>query len=288
MWRLAVSALFLVGCTTDAASAPVMGNTLVVGIRRDVPLEGRIDRVQLSVLDDEGRVLFDESVMPAFPAEVPLPELPPGARVSVVAEAMDAAAPDRLLLRQTVELDVPNRSDRRLVPISLNDECVDGVTGRDVSCPDGTCVAGLCVSPFVPTFSLPPYSEDWSEPSSSPCPGSALEVAMGAASMPGEGLPDGSLLVPEIGNQGGSHVFISVQALGLRTDGVFTLATFVTLDGPDEGATPPQRFISSYEVSGDGCVLDPVRYILSDEGEDHEGEMDMESDDEMESDTTEG
>ena len=90
---------------------------------------------------------------------------------------------------------------------------------------------------------------------------------MGAASMPGEGLPDGSLLVPEIGNQGGSHVFISVRALGLRTDGDFTLATFVTLDGPDEGATPPQRFISSYEVSGDGCVLDSVRYILSDEGE---------------------
>lgn len=256
------------GDGTGSGGAAADGARLVVGLDADPPLIGSIDSVAIVVRDDAGEELFVETVAGPVPTEIAIPALEAELRVTIDAEARDdTGAP---LLTRTLATRYP-ASERLLARMRFNDECLPGVTGRDVSCPGDTCVAGVCRPPFVSTTDLESYDADWASPPAPLCPdaGGDIEVTIGDDTDAFSEMAPDTLLIPEPGNQGGTHVWLSVRATHLRADpdSGEGMVTFLTLDAPDEGATPAQRDGTTYKVEGDACRLRRVRYILSDDGE---------------------
>lgn len=269
---LALALCCVTGCTSDpdrggtGGTAPT-GSPLVVGLDADPSLRGDIDRVEVRVMDDAGEALFSETVFGPVPAEIAIPAQQADLRVTIDAQALDAAG--ATLLSRTLSTRYPSGGPL-LARLRFNDECLPGVTGRDVSCPGDTCVAGVCRPPFVSTSDLEPYVEDWATPPVSLCPGgSDIEVTIGDDTDDFSEMAPDTLLIPEPGNQGGTHIWLSVRAnhLVADPDSGEGMVTYLTLDAPDEGATPAQRDGTTYVAEGDACRLRRVRYILSDDSE---------------------
>ncbi|MEQ9318047.1 MAG: hypothetical protein RIF41_02770, partial [Polyangiaceae bacterium] len=257
-------------CTSDPqGTALAEGSPLMIGLDADPALLPVIDRVQLRVTDDAGAELFAEAVAGPLPVELAIPALEIDLRITIDAEAIDAGGAP--IVTRTLATRYPSADASLLARLRFNDECVPGVTGRDVSCPGDTCVAGVCRPPFVSTTDLETYRSDWEVPPPNLCPAADGDVAVtiGDDADDFSEMAADTLLIPEPGNQGGTHVWLSVRATHLVPDPVSGegMLTYITLDGPAEGATPAQRDGTAYVADGDTCRLRRVRYILSDDGE---------------------
>lgn len=264
-WMWFLLGLGLAGCNasdgTGEKTTTLEPQGVVLGIDADSGLLPQIAEIVVRVSDDASNDIFDTRLPPSLPVELTLPEVEAELRFHIDVDALDASG--TLLLTRRLTTRFPSEG-AVLARIRLNDECLPGVTGRDVSCPNATCVAGVCRNPFVSTADLEEYHADWAVAPTHLC---SLGDGDATASIGDDDalfspMEAGALLVPEPGSQGGTHVWLAVLAHNLSLDG---MVTFITLDeGPGE-ATAAQRHAGDYAVDDDGCRLDRVRYILPDE-----------------------
>ncbi|MEQ9319575.1 MAG: hypothetical protein RIF41_10480 [Polyangiaceae bacterium] len=247
-----------VGCgggDPNGSEPPPQG--LVAGLDADPPLAALADRVEIRTSDAEGTELEHVTLREPFPLEHGIVEVDPDAEVAVQVEVFDAAG--ELLVRRRAETRQPP-GEARLLRLRLNDECMAGVTGRDVSCPSETCVAGVCQSPSIASADLELYASDWATAPDSPCPSlSDVTVEIGADAVSFEPLAAGATMVPELGNQGLSHVWLSIRASGFSS---LDLVTFLTLDPMQGQQSSAQRTSEPYRLDDDACRLDRPRYVL--------------------------
>jgi hypothetical protein len=265
-WRTwTLLALGLAGC--DSSDAAGVGSPtpeprgVVVGIDADSGLLPQIAELAVRVTDDASSDIFDTRLPPSLPAELTLVEVEADLRIHIDVDALDASG--ALLLTRRLTTRFPGEG-AVLARMRLNDECLPGVTGRDVSCANATCVAGVCRNPFVASGDLEVYQSDWASAPASLCPSEEgdASASIGDDDAVFSPMQEGALLVPEVGTQGGTHVWLAVLAHNLSLDG---MVTFITLDEGPGDASAAQRHAGDYALDDDGCRLDRVRYILPDE-----------------------
>lgn len=255
---LALGAMGCGGGDLSGGEPPPEG--LIAGLDADPPLAALVERTEIRTYDADGNEIEAVTLQDGFPFEHPIAEVAPDAELVVEAAVYDAAG--ELLVRRRVETRQPPELPR-LLRVRLNDECMDGVTGRDVSCPGETCVAGVCQSPSISSADLEPYTAEWAQAPESPCPTAGdVRVEIGADAESFEVLAPGATMPPELGNQGLSHVWLSVRASGLSS---VDLVTFLTLDPVQGPQSAAQRSSEPYVVQEQACRLERPRYVLPSE-----------------------
>jgi len=255
--RHACLILALAGCSTppleDELTAP-SHVSLAVGVTCDPELEPQVAKLSLSIATPR-EVQSTSWERRAFPFEVMLDDLMEDDTVDVtaVAEATDGV----LVTRSARTLAVAG--EPLLLRMQLNDECIPASSVRDVSCPGQTCIAGLCEESYVSPSELEPYHPDWAVPPADACapsPGARADVTLGQDGEPFVPLEPGTVLTPEWGPQGGTHVWLAIRMRGLTADST----TMVWADFPTEDIEGSvQRSTARYLSS---CELFSFRYVL--------------------------
>jgi hypothetical protein len=253
----------LSACAGDGGTPAAPGAPLVIGVSCDQALEPLV--AQLSVQATlPGGVVAEQlwsiaDGAPAFPREVQLPSevLQQSLTVTVVARDAEGLA---LVARHARTVVAPGPT--RLLRVRLNDECLESSEEPDVSCPGATCVAGFCEDPYVSPSDLEPYAPGWYEPRADACaprPDGSPTVEIGRDGEPFVPLQSGSSLVPNLGPQGGSHVWIAVRMQNLHDDAITKLRG----DFPESGvAGSVQTTPTAYQPVNGACELQHVRYVL--------------------------
>ncbi|MEZ4440023.1 MAG: hypothetical protein R3B72_13080 [Polyangiaceae bacterium] len=231
----------------------------VIGLGIDAPLLGRVERLAVSVATAGGESLVDESLVPDDAhLEVAVPSVEPGTRLLVEVAAFGEG--DEPLLHRTAQTDtVAERV--LLLPLRLNDECLEVPGERDTSCPGATCSAGVCISPYVEPFKLPDYRDDWDRPPAGACG----EVDVGEPRVTilhpdGAPMKAGDLVTPQQGLQGASHFFLDVLASGIDDASAVTHHFGIVIDSGRE--TSVVSIEAPLIVDGDGCHRDELPLVL--------------------------
>lgn len=246
------------GCGDLTDSAVGTNNAVVVGISADAPLESDIARVNVTVqagsATHEHSWSCDDGSL-VFPLELGVPPTAPGTRIvaAVRADSQDG----QLLLMRRAET-TPANGRTLLLPVRLNDECVAS-SEHDISCPNKTCSAGLCVNPFIHAERLDDYAANWHQPGGDRCQGDP-GVILGAGELPFKALEADQVLTAEAGTQGLAHVFLSVRMSGLLRQDTVTVLTGQVADSGVE--IYPLSFAEPYQATEAGCEVGDLMFVL--------------------------
>ena len=256
-----LSAALLCGCgaPSDENTAATHRSALVVGVTMDDALATQSTTLRIVSTAETGELLADRTVLPAeLPLELVFDGLP--ARTRVVNE-LTANDNSGVLVTRIAETSVVAKRTL-LLPVRLNDECIPDPDEPDVSCANMTCSAGVCTSRYVHPETLSDYAPDWHIPDDgTTCPGSeTTPVVVGHGELPFSPLLDGEILVAEAGTQGLAHVFLSVRAHRIRSDGTTTYLTAVVLDSGV--SLYPHAFGQPFTLTDDGCELSDLMFVL--------------------------
>ena len=154
----------------------------------------------------------------------------------------------------------PTQEGRRA---GLNDECIAQEGECDISCPSGTCSAGVCVLPFVAPDKLADYTPSWNEPPQGNCglvDQTEPIVAIGREESPFSPLEDGDVVTPQMGLQGASHFFFGVRMN--HADDASTLTHFYARILSTGRETNVVSVADVYTANDGGCELFWVPLIL--------------------------
>lgn len=231
----------LAGCAAPPADTETGRNepgVIVVGITSDFVPGADIARIEGEITIDGGEVRrmtwsIDGDGELAFPIEVPLEDLPDGARVDVRLAAFETLgiSESPFVVRRVATAAVAGQ--KLLLRTHLEWECVPGfkLGGEHLAptCPEPeTCVAAECEDPYVQPDSLEAYSATWMAEFSDAC--RPLEAGPPELTI-GEGLDTFSALTPggdvpmHLGNQGGYHVWLALRMRNLHQVGSTTTLT---------------------------------------------------------------
>jgi hypothetical protein len=269
-WLVVVTTTLAAACSTgdESAGAPGPGS-LVVGITSDVGVIEAMTRLDLVLEAPPGQVLSREELQAGdgalFPFERMFPVVEAGTRLAVTLTPVGADG--TALFSRHVETSA--LADRTLLlRVRLNAECIpDDEWPRATSCaPPWSCVAGLCEDPYVSPSRLGDYAPDWGAPVADPCvtPHDEPTIEIGRAAPPFAPLEPGTVLVPEYGEQGGTHVWFSVRMRNLSRDGTVVALTADILDTGVLGSV--QKSAGPFEDGPTGCDQYQLRYILPQNG----------------------
>lgn len=255
---LLVVALAGCGGGSDEGSTATGNATLVVGVSADPELAPRLGHVTVRAETPDGpRDAVWEKGAP-LPLELTLAGLPEGATIEVTAVGEDDAG-NALVTRSARTL--ATGGEPQLLRVRLNDECIAEQQERDISCPGQTCVGGLCADPYVSPKKLEVYRADWALPPIDPCaptPDAPPVVTIGHDQEPFAPLAAGTVLEPQRGAQGGTHVWIALRMQGLAGDA----KTFVWGDFPAAGEGSVAQYTIPYAPVDGACEVHSLRYVL--------------------------
>ena len=252
------------GCSSGAAGDAEDGRLVagsVIGVSFDAPLEGIVDRLDVTIRPNIGDPLLAESLVVdgRTPVEIQVPEEAEGQRATII---VNGHAGGELVLRRLAIVTLPV-ADPKLVLMRLNDECRLDAAERDVTCSGLTCSAGFCVSPAIDPFLLPPYDPMWAVPPEGQCgpvDDGEPEVAIGPQGEGFKNMPAGTVVERVQGLQGGSHIFFNLRLRNLDQESLVVHRMMRVLStGVD---TVVVRSPVNVEPTVDGCVAENHRYIL--------------------------
>jgi len=256
---------------------------LVVGVEAQPGVASQIGKVHVKA-SAGSRILDERDIVPIpasdklaapkspFPFEIKL-ESAPGDEAEVTIEAFRAGpnntiADKPMLVRRSRAPFVGSGAPPApaLVRLQLESACVTGVPGfKGPSCPyPQTCFHARCIDPTLLAEDLEPYAANWATVRPDACwhaDAGAPLVQAGTGQTDFLPLLDGQTLTPELGPQGGHHLWIAVRMKNLRQMG-----TVVTLTGEQPGTAlkvPPTSFTFGLERDEGGfCKLYGLRFQL--------------------------
>lgn len=256
-----------------AEAAPELGS-VVVGITSDLALGSDVARMRIRQrVNDED--VADEVVWapaegepPPFPREIAFRDREPGTRVEVAIDVFATVFSDEppLFTRLASTNVAAGRS--LLLRVRVEEECIPGfrIEGGEntpVCTPPETCVATTCRPSFVPPDMLESYSPSWSEDYPDACkPEGAgepsLEIGQGEQAF--APLADGEVVEPELGPQGGYHIWLALRMRNLHQAGTQTL---IKARSPELGIDlNPMHAALGYEATGGACELAGLKFLL--------------------------
>lgn len=258
------STSLVVGLTTNAP-AGVIGAIHVTATVDGAPAAD----VVVPVLNDPG----------SLPKEIALAPPPGHADAAVVVRAdafLDAAwTPARtdetpIATRTATTAFVPGQNE--LLRLSIEQRCFvasAGGSGPTCAAPQ-TCVEGACADDAVAPSALEPYRAGWATDAPDVCKplgAGPPVVVVGSGQTDYLPITDGEVLTPELGPQGGHHVWIAVRMHDLKQAGS---TTTITGSQPGGASIPPTSFVFTYDQDEGGyCKLFGLRYQLDNGGIDY-------------------
>ncbi len=278
-WVLAVTCS---GCKADPTR-------VVVGIQSE-PMGGIVSALHI-VIKVAGAVVTDETVTPPHGSRVGFPQpwekIVSGAgkgtaKVEVQVDAMGGGGPNAtpLVTRLASTQFVPGKVE--LLRVQLESRCVvypppppgskipGPLSGPACTAP-GTCIRGLCQSPYVPPAALESYAPNWPTNAPDRCKprgGGQPVLQTGTGQSYYLPLKDGQTLQAEAGPQGGHHIWMSVRMKNMKQAGSTTKIVGVQ---PSTGAAvQPSTFAFTFDPDEGGfCKLSGLRYQLDTGGVDY-------------------
>jgi hypothetical protein len=259
-----VSAVMGVGCGDQQVPSPEPPPALILGVQSNLAVGPEVGRVGVVARADGMEIARLDALSPnlSLPLELPL-SAPPGTTVDVVVAAYDspyltAEAPS---VRRDLRTRVPSPNPH-LLRVRLDRECIAnaqlaGELLGPTCAPPTTCVSAECVDTWVAPERLEPYAPDWAQDYADECRTDTTAtptLEIGAGWTEYEPIADGGVVQVNAGNQGGYHVWISLQSTQFHRAGVITTieGRVIDLDLPLES----YRVAESYAPVGDGrCQL---------------------------------
>lgn len=272
-----VAALLLGACSDAALPAPGPDDrgTVVVGVLSDLEPGHDIGRLHAvlqagdTVVTDVVLGASDPAAPLSFPHELRFERLPGGTPVTVSLDAYIGAFSDEKPLVSRLAATAVVGGETRLLRVRIERECIPNAQlggGRvaPTCTPPETCVAAACTDPYVPPGELEEYRSDWATDFADACkpasPGPpAVELGQGqdAFSL----LGDGDVAQLFMGDQGGYHVWVSIQTRNLHQSGSTTKVSgrAEALDEPLDSFAVVQGYDP---VGGGACELLGIRYEM--------------------------
>jgi hypothetical protein len=281
--RVAFAAAALVAAASCSSphGGPAQPTSVVVGVTSD-DTGGVIGSIHVATTIDgqSGPEVF--TTPSALPKEVSLaaPAADPTAKISVRADAYQDPAWDpsktseQPVLTRTAETSfVPGQS--LLLRLHLQSQCLLPIPGTAFAGPTctspQTCLMGTCGSDVILTTNLEQYRSDWAVDTPDVCKpagGGAPQVIVGSGQTDYLPITTGETLTPELGPQGGHHVWVAVRMKGLKQSGSVTTLSAVQ---PGTGAMVlTASYVFTFDQDEGGyCKLYGLRYQLDNGGVDY-------------------
>lgn len=262
------------GCSDDEPNAPLTGS-VVFGVTSDFRPGVDVDRLDI-VQTTSGEVTKSETLSSsdptpfAFPLELLSGDLPDGTPIGLQIAPFLPGVTTAPLYTRSVTTAI-RAAHRLLVRVRLESACSGQMR---LPCPDDTtCVASMCVSPFVDPESatVSDYTADWSQGMTDVCKpvlGATPQVIVGQGQSDYTPLADGDTVQVETGPQGGHHIWIALRTKNLNRSPTRTVLSAVQ---PDTGTkVQPFNVIFPYVVDEGGyCKLAMLRFQLDTGGIDY-------------------
>ena len=253
------SALLLLTALAGAGSASCSKKAkLTVGVEAQPAVASRIGKIHYEAKVGADTI-FTKDVLPKakdappFPFEMDLAATP-NAQVDVTMTVWAAGPNDTVLDTKPIlerKLSAPMvAGDPKLARVRLESACMRGTPGfKGPKCPaDQTCFSGRCIDPTLLAEDLEPYAKDWAKNRPDVCKprgAGAPELTVGTGQNDFLTLKDGDTLQPELGPQGGHHLWIALKQRNLKQLGTTVV---VSAEQPGTGLkVPPTSFVFPFE-----------------------------------------
>lgn len=276
---MARRSLLLVFPVLVAACAEVPGapaGTVIVGITSDFAPGADLTRLVADVHVDGAEAWTREWTVGgaeplAFPLELPLSDLPDGARVSVSLSAYEGPSElEAPFLRRDAATSIV-RDRTLLLRAHLEWECVPsfhlpgGALAPSCQSPE-TCIAAACEDPYAPPGTLEAYFPAWAVDFADECrPAGAgdpeVEVGRGAESF--EEIEPLDPVFMEKGAQGGYHVWLALRAGNLHRKGSITTLQVHREDTGEELCAVEVPWDFAPTGTAGSCDLPGIQCIVS-------------------------
>jgi hypothetical protein len=162
-----------------------------------------------------------------------------------------------------------------LLRLHLQSQCVLPIPGTTFAGPacaaPQTCLMGTCGADAVLTTNLETYHANWAAAAPDICKpanAGAPQVIVGSGQTDYLPITDGETLTPELGPQGGHHVWIAVRMHNLQQAGSIT--TLSAVQPGTNAMVLSSSYVFSYDQDEGGyCKLYGLRYQLDNGGVDY-------------------
>jgi len=259
-----IGGLLALGCGDQQVPAPAGPPPLIVGVQSNLAVGSEVGRIGVVARADGLEIARLDAIAPdlVLPIEVPL-SVQPGDSVEVSIAAYDSPylSPEAPSVQREVRTEVASPIPH-LLRVRLDRECIANVqlAGElhGPTCePPTTCVSAECVDPWVPPERLEVYAPGWARDYADACrtdttAAPVLEIGSGWTAY--QSIAEGGEVQMNAGNQGGYHVWLSLQTRQFHQAGVVTTieGRVIDLDVPLE----TYKVAESYAPVGDGlCQL---------------------------------
>lgn len=258
MGRRQSALLLLTALAVAATSSCSKKAKLVVGVEAQPAVASRIGKLHYEAKVGTDTI-FTKDVLPKaadappFPFEMELASTP-NAQVDVTIDVYAAGPNDTVLSTKPIlvrKLSAPLvPGDAKLARVKLEAACMRGTPGfKGPKCPaDQTCFNGRCIDPTLLAEDLEPYAKGWAKNRPDACkpPGAgAPELTVGTGQTDYLTLKDGDTLRPELGPQGGHHLWIALKQKNLKQLGTTVI---ISAEQPGTGLkVPPTSFVFPFE-----------------------------------------